>query len=419
MNARNLTLSMMSLVILLEGNYPGQDVFTEYLYTWIAAPLIGFTPIEIITFILAAKVLSDATSSGRLVYSSVAFKLLVTMAALPFFAVIFSTFFGLAFNGGSLQIAIWQTRSIWILSALSLVAFYMTRSYADVRQLLNVASVSVFFKALQSLLVYYVDHHGSLSEEWLTSHEASLFMGIVLVYLGCRIVAWPGAAQKIKLLIPVAPIMLHWIVNDRRVSFLGVIFSLAFSLPFLFKIIRPVHVMIGLLGVFLAAGHQVATWNSPNNWLRGIVEPQTDSSSDYREIENFDLYTQVARHPLLGVGFGKPFETPLPLPDIVHLAILLSWIPHNSILMVWSMAGPLGLASVGVFVVFSLAAFVRLFLISSHLELRTFAFVGFSGIVQWMLYAWGDMGLSSPPMCLMPALLTGAGLKILYLRGAV
>lgn len=419
MSVKNITLIIMSLVILLEGNYPGQQVFTEDLYALIAAPLIGFTPVEIITFALTAYVLFDSVNSGRVVYRSPAYRILVIMAALPFFSVIFASFYGLLFKGGSLQIAIWQTRSIWILSALTLVAFYSTRSFRDVRQLLNVLVASVFVKALQSLVVFFFQHGGSLDEEWLTSHEASLFMGIVVVYLGTRIVVWPGFKNKFKLIIPIIPILMHWVVNDRRVSFLGVIFSLIFSLPFLVKIIRPKHVILAGSCVFLGIMHQVATWNSSNNWLRGIVEPSTDSSSDYREIENFDLYTQVARHPLMGVGFGKPFETPLPLPDIVHLAILLSWIPHNSILMVWSMAGPLGLACVGVFVTFSLAAFVRLFLISRHLELRTFAFVGFSGIVQWMLYAWGDMGLSSPPMCLMPALLTGAGFKILHLRGAV
>lgn len=417
MSVRGVAFTTLALVILVDGNYPGHEAFTESLYLWLCAPLLGFTLLEIIAYVMLAVAMMHANNSGLAVYHGRPYQVLRRVTLAPLLAIAFSTFVGLLLHQGRLQIAVWQTRGIPMIWAWSLVAFYFCRSVADIRRLLNVVTVAVVVKAMHSLTVLFTVHHGKLEEEWLTSHEASLFMGVVLLYLTTRVVAWPGFGQKAKLLLPIAIIAYHWIVNDRRVSFLGVGFSLIFAMSFLYKVIRPWHVGVGMILVVLGVVQQVATWNSPNNWLRGIVEPETDSSSDYREVENFNLYFQVANYPLLGVGYGNPFETPLELPNIVQLASLLAWVPHNSFLMIWSMGGPLNLASIGLFISFSIAAFVRLFRTTRDLELRTIAFVGFSSIVQWTLYAWADMGLSSPAMVLIPAVMGGAGFKLLHLKG--
>jgi hypothetical protein len=44
----------------------------------------------------------------------------------------------------------------------------------------------------------------------------------------------------------------------------------------------------------------------------------------------------------LGLGFGKRFLEPLPLPDISTLDPVYLFIPHNTIYWVWMRLGPVG-----------------------------------------------------------------------------
>ena len=72
------------------------------------------------------------------------------------------------------------------------------------------------------------------------------------------------------------------------------------------------------------------------------MSPRRDASSDlYREIENFDLVYTIRAEPLTGVGFGKPFYQPAPLPDISFF-VFYRYIPHNSVLWIWLKMGFVG-----------------------------------------------------------------------------
>lgn len=418
MSPKSITLIVMVMAILVNGDYPGHVAFTEAFNYWIFGPLIGFTPYELVSLFMFFTAITKARNGSEPIYRSELYKVAMRVALAPLAALMLSAAYGLIFHNGNLKIAAWQVRGVIPLLAWTIVSFDFCRSMDDVFRLLDAAAAAVTLKTLHSLGVFFFAHGGSVTVEWLTSHEFSLYMGITLVYMGVRVVAWPGAAQKLLLLLPIAMIGFHWVVNERRVSYLGVMFSCVFGVAFLYKIVRLWHVLVVVLIILLGILQQVATWSSPDNWLRGIVEPGVDSSSDYRDIENFDLYWQVSQHPFVGVGFGNPFATPYPLPDIVVIASLLAWVPHNALLMVWSMAGPVGLASIGLFVAFGVAAFVRLFHSSPSLKSRTIAFVGFSALVQWTLYLWADMGLGLPAVSLMPALLSGCCLKLLHQRRA-
>ena len=58
----------------------------------------------------------------------------------------------------------------------------------------------------------------------------------------------------------------------------------------------------------------------PAQAIKGVVVPDSQSEEDkasnfYREIEAFNLQFTMRAEPL-GVGFGKPFYRPAPMPDI-------------------------------------------------------------------------------------------------------
>jgi hypothetical protein len=68
------------------------------------------------------------------------------------------------------------------------------------------------------------------------------------------------------------------------------------------------------------------------------VDTEVDLSNLYRVWENIDLQT-TARHNPLGYGFGKPFEQPHILPNILSLDPYYLYIPHNTIFWIWMRLG--------------------------------------------------------------------------------
>ena len=64
------------------------------------------------------------------------------------------------------------------------------------------------------------------------------------------------------------------------------------------------------------------------------------------------MYT--AKTDPFGVGFGKPFYQPIPLPDISFF-VFSEYIPHNSIMWIWLKMGYLGFVTL----LFLLAAAIR------------------------------------------------------------
>src|SRR5690606_9449152 len=99
----------------------------------------------------------------------------------------------------------------------------------------------------------------------------------------------------------------------------------------------------------LLAGYVTAGWNAsgslfkPVRTARSIIEPETDSSSLWREIENYDLLATFRHAPVFGHGYGHPFWEVIPLPQIGY--DLENFCPHNSILGLWCFGGFVGFTS--------------------------------------------------------------------------
>jgi hypothetical protein len=144
-------------------------------------------------------------------------------------------------------------------------------------------------------------------------------------------------------------------------------------------------------------------WNSeapafkPVASFRTIVSPKAvevagaDSSTRARHIENFNLAQTVRRHPL-GTGLGHGYEEVVKGPDISDVFTLYRYIPHNSVLWMLSVGGP-----VGFFFLWSLFAAGMYLAARSHRLARTpvdrmAALSSMCALLLFLIQAWGDMG---------------------------
>ncbi len=147
-------------------------------------------------------------------------------------------------------------------------------------------------------------------------------------------------------------LLIALIANNRRADFVALVVGLlvAWALIFNIKTHARKSLLVILLVTTLLGGAYVAAFyngtggfSSPARAMVSVFHPDpTDAASNlYRDIENYDLKYTVKLNPL-GLGFGRPFLQPIPLPDLSSLDPVYNYIPHNTIYWVWMRLGPIG-----------------------------------------------------------------------------
>jgi hypothetical protein len=131
-----------------------------------------------------------------------------------------------------------------------------------------------------------------------------------------------------------------------------------------------------------------------------VVQTRTDGTLDrstlYRDAENYNLVSTFRANPVLGTGFGHPFDRVAVLDDISSVFAEFAYLPHNSILGLWAFAGAAGFT--GIF---------ALLVIAQYLAARTYtcavdpmhaiaSTVSMAAITAYVLHAWGDIGFTEP-----------------------
>ena len=95
-----------------------------------------------------------------------------------------------------------------------------------------------------------------------------------------------------------------------------------------------------LLALYAAVGwHSDAAVFRPLASLRTVSDGRVDASTAFREIENHNLARTAERHPVLGLGFGHPYEEVTRGPRPFEL---FRYYPHNSVLWLVAVGGLLG-----------------------------------------------------------------------------
>jgi hypothetical protein len=143
-------------------------------------------------------------------------------------------------------------------------------------------------------------------------------------------------------------------------------------------------------------------WNNttmlgqPARAVRSLSQPDPrDAASNlYRDLELINVRSTIHSNPIVGVGFGRPFDFVVQLPD-------LSWWqfwhyePHHNILWVWLKLGTAGFIIFWMLMATATArsAFAVRTLRSS--EQRIFALVALCAIVMTVSFCYVDLGLVS------------------------
>lgn len=304
---------------------------------------------------------------------------------------------GLA-SGGTFRWAQWQVqRNIGL--PLMLLVFQATFPSPDnYRPYLKVLIVAAHIRAVLAVILRFKFPH----EEYVTSHSDSmLFATVTCMYLLRLILgATPREARRIWFSLSV--LIAGMIQNERRLVWVELVFSLIFlsamtpRTRFKVQVVRTVLVIIPFFIVYCAAG-----WGSnsvvfaPVAMIRSVVDAETDLSSLWRDLENFNLVATFAQHPVFGNGLGVGYIIARPMPDISNLYELEPYLPHNAVLGIWAYSGYFGFTMIWMILLVGMYFAARTFRAASERDDKVAALTTFACVMIYMLQCYGDMGLGS------------------------
>lgn len=304
---------------------------------------------------------------------------------------------GLA-RGGSFRFSLWQVqRCIYV----PLVFLYFSIAFPQAREhrwLVKFILGCALFKALLSIGLRFVFKDA----DYTTSHADSQLFATAT----CGLVIWFYEKQDQKTLLRMLPMLglLVWgmIANDRRLVWV----EIGIALLFVFfmtrwtrlkvKIVRYVLMSLPVIAVYVAAG-----WNHPSGpfapvaTLRSMVDSDSDGSTQWRDLENFNLVSTLSARPVLGTGWGHPFDMAVPMPDITEFYELEPYAPHNSFLGVWAYTGVVGFTMIFLPVVVGAYFAARVYRHAKSPTDRVTAMTAFCCFVIYLNHAYGDLGLGT------------------------
>src|SRR5262249_49624725 len=149
------------------------------------------------------------------------------------------------------------------------------------------------------------------------------------------------------------PVVIVYVISQRRAAVVALVAGLLLLAIFLFWTNRRAFFRVVPVALVLASLYTAAFWNDahslpgfPAQAVKSVISPDSVSernqgSDQYRVTEKLDILATIQTSPVLGIGFGRPFLRPYPLPNIAPF-LLEPYQPHNSILWVWMKTGVAG-----------------------------------------------------------------------------
>jgi hypothetical protein len=314
---------------------------------------------------------------------------------------------GVVLGGGDSAAAIWQIDRVIYLPVLVLLFQVGLRGPKDFIAVGKVVLAAATVRALQAGYVqYYADRPVDPQTGELpvlpyttTHHDSMLFAGAVVILAALLIQrAGRSSLRWTAVLLPI----LVWgmIANGRRlvwVQIIAVLFVVYFVTA-MNAVKRRLQKTLLFLSPFILLYIQLG-WNrsvgifKPVSIIRSAVDSDTNASTAWRDIENFNLLWTIRQNPIFGTGYGHGFIEMIPLPAVDHM--LERWVPHNSVLGMWAYCGFVGYTALTLLWGASVFFSIRGYHAATNPFDRAAGLASFAAVPIYFLQCYGDMGLGS------------------------
>jgi hypothetical protein len=308
--------------------------------------------------------------------------------------------YGLA-RGGDFKNSLWQARQLFWLPVLGVVFGNAFKTSGARVGVLRVLVAVAFVRSLVGIyFTFAIVRPSGWELEYVMTHSDAILGVVAMLIAGATLVERPTMPHVIMNLL-VQPVLLMGLhVNDRRIAFValaGGVLALILMGPSWMRTTarKGLVVLVPALVLYIMVGwHSSSPVFGPVATLRAIATSE-DTSSQTRDIENYNLIQTLKQRPILGSGFGHEYVELVQAYKVDHLFAQYKFIAHNSVLWLLSLSGWLGFAAL--WSLFPVAVAVAL---SVHRTAtlpfdRVAAFGAVAATISFLVQAWGDMGLQS------------------------
>ncbi len=323
-------------------------------------------------------------------------------------------------HGGSLDVAVWQTRPLVLTAALFFVFQAAFRGRLDDVLVGKLVVAAAVVRALIAVWVRWVVAPGTgFPLEYATVHGDSMlfalaFVAVVAFWLERRhrARAWPALL--------VLPVLVAGIAaNARRTAWLQLALGLlVFLLVARGAAWRRQLGRAALLALPLVVLYGAAGWRSdaalfhPVQVVRSVVDATVDRSTWDRQVEDWNLAMSMRDHPLLGRGFGQEWTEYYQGDEITEIFWRYKALPHNQVLGLLLFAGPLGFVAIWAPLAVLVFVAVRAYPQARTAAARAAALCAAATAVVVGIQCFADLGPFWPQYAVLTALALAAAGKL-------
>lgn len=367
--------------------------------SWTPLSFVNFSTIELLVAITGLVVLANAVLDQRM----------PPMPQLMWPIMIFVGLIGLSIaygyiTGGSVNVSLWETRSMVLGSFIALLAPSVLTKKEHVHHLINLICIAVALLSVEIIWRRFTlladAPKGSIDLAF--AHETPIIMNFVVVLLVARLV-WPASGLQRLTLLLVPLIVYAQMLTERRAGWVSLDVGLVLVAIFVLRLRPKVFCFVVVPLLILYGGYLAAFWNAegaiaqPARAVRSINDPEGRDvySNEYRNIERANVRMNIKAHPLTGIGFGQPYTFYFPIADLSATWPFFRYMAHVSLLWLWMKAG---VTTFVVFLTLMGAAIVRgvqLLKRTSHDQSAPVLVAVVSGLLMLVVYSFVDVALTN------------------------
>ncbi|HEX9052735.1 MAG TPA: O-antigen ligase family protein [Anaeromyxobacter sp.] len=324
-------------------------------------------------------------------------------------------------RGGSLEVAVWQTRPLLLTAALFFVFQAALRGRFDEVHVGRIVVAAALVRALLAAWVRWVvvPRSGAGFVEYATDHGDSMLFTVACALVVAYLLERRGRARAWTAAVVLPVLLLGIQANGRRTAWL----QLALGLLVFLVVARGAAWRRQLGRAALAAAplvllYGLAGWSSeaavfhPVRVVRSVVDATVDRSTWDRKVEDWNLAMSMRDHPLLGRGFGEEWTEYYRGDEVEQIFWRYKTQPHNQILGLLLFAGPLGFVGIWAPLALLVLVAVRAYPRARNPEQRAAALAAAATALVVAVQCFSDLGPFWPQYAVLTALALAAGGKL-------
>jgi hypothetical protein len=315
-------------------------------------------------------------------------------------AIVGVEFWGVFVKGGNFQQSLWQLRVPLLVPCLAL-AVSVAATDLGIRRIRFALLAAGIAKAIEALWISLVAGvSADTSGSFITTHSDTMIWVTGLFVL---LATWfeTRKSRDLKLLLLLSPpYLMAIVVNNRRVAWVSLMAGMLFIVAVAH---RPVKRQLGrylklfwpLIIAYLVVGFASQSQSPlflPVSKIASI-STKKDTSTDTRDIENYNLLVTLKEHPIFGLGFGHEYHEAVVAYSVKASFSQYRFLPHNSFLGFWALDGLPGPSLYFLLPVVAIFYAVSCRRTSRDPTRRAASAWSVCIVIAYLVQAWADLGL--------------------------